>query len=466
MKNILFTIQNGFSSRYIVRSGFIKLCSEKIDSTVYVSVPDKIDFINSMNNNDKQVVKIIQQPRLLPQSFFKKNILSIINQIQVFGMPRDPKFSALWVKKLLFKKNVHISYALRIFILLMSHIHSKLFIIRKIFRIIVSNYQTDENFKKLLIELDINEIVLDGISSTIPDNTYWISAAKQLGIKTTIIITNWDHPTTRGYQTIESDEYIVWGPSMKHEMTFYQDSPEKNIREMGSIIFDYYHNNSFHKNINHTLFPKGRSKSSYMLFITNSPYYPHNFSIMRFINNILPEDIKLYVRLHPLYLTCGFEAECAKFKDFDNKNDKVIIIYPKSQCRSLPGDMSYDEIQLSSVLLANSHLIISTMSTMVLDAIILNKKVVNISFDWVKKELIPLKMSLLQNRIHVKRAAVAKNILHARSKSELKHMILNNLESKDYNYDHKARLKFPLVIQECGKIDGLVSKRITKHLVT
>ena len=104
MKNILFTIQNGFSSRYIVRSGFIKLCAEEIDSTVYVSVPDKIDFINSMNNNEKQVVKIIQQPKLLAQSFFKKNILSIINQIQIFGMPRDPKFSALWVKNYYLKK--------------------------------------------------------------------------------------------------------------------------------------------------------------------------------------------------------------------------------------------------------------------------------------------------------------------------------------------------------------------------
>ena len=168
--------------------------------------------------------------------------------------------------------------------------------------------------------------------ATIPDNTYWISAAKQLGIKTTIIITNWDHPTTRGYQTIESDEYIVWGSSMKHEMTFYQDSPEKNIREMGLILFDYYHNNSFYKNLEQLQFKKDLNLS-YILFITNSPYYPHNFSIMKFINNILPNVSNLYVRLHPLHNE-KIAKKWFKIKDFENKN-KIYHYLSKSQCRNL-----------------------------------------------------------------------------------------------------------------------------------
>ena len=46
---------------------------------------------------------------------------------------------------------------------------------------------------------------------------------------------------------------------------------------------------------------------------------------------------------------------------------------------------------------------------MALDSLIL-KKVVNISFEWQKKELIPLKMSFFKNRIHLRRIINAKGI--------------------------------------------------------
>ena len=166
------------------------------------------------------------------------------------------------------------------------------------------------------------------------------------------------------------------------------------------------------------------------------------------------------MRLHPLYAN---KKECIDFKNYEKKHKNINFIYPKSEC-GWPGDMNQDEIQLSSLLVANSELIITSMSTMILDTIIFNKSVVNISFDWKKNELVPLKLSLQENRIHIKRVKDAKNIFHARSKSELESFINNKIRNKNKNSERKKNTTHRLVKQECGQIDGLVIKRITKYL--
>jgi len=459
-KNILLTISNGFSSRYLIRSGFINSLASKNYGKVYVATPEQINYkIDSKHNKEKIV--LIDHPKLVTLYGIKGFLLKIINQIQIYGMPNDPKYSALWIKRAILKSDDKISLYQRYFVLSMSYIHSKILVVRKLFKYIIKTFQIDENFTRTLKNLNINYIILDGLSSFIPINVYWISSAKKLKIETTTIITNWDHATTRGYQTIESDDYYVWGKSMKKEMMVYQDIPPNKIREVGSVIFDLYSKNflKINETQNEKLFKQ--SHSDYILFLTNSPYYPYNLEIAKLIHELIPNKKTLIVRLHPLYAN---KKQCSQFEDYAEKHKNIKIIQPKPECK-WPGDMATNEILLSSSLVANSEFIISTMSTMILDAIILNKKVLNISFDWIKKELIPLQMSLLQDRIHVKRVTVEKNILHARSKSELKQMILNNLDLEDYNYEYKARLKYPLVLQECGKIDGLVIKRITDYLL-
>lgn len=464
MKNILITIENGFSSRYIVRSGLVNSLSSKIDGQIYIAVPNVINFVESVNilmNN----IKIIQQPLLPTLPFIRHKLLELINQIQIFGMPNDPKYSALWIKKYIFKNNSNKSFSRKFFILFLANIHSRFGVVRKLCKLIVCKYQTDKNFTKILTELKINEIVLDGISSLIPINTYWISSGKHLGIKTTTILTNWDHPTTRGHQTIESDKYLVWGNSMKEEMSKYQDLPSHKIKEVGSIIFDYYSNKAFLIHHNKHNYPNGQLNGNYILLLTNSPYFPHNFSIIKFVQSIIPNDKKLLVRLHPLYANITFEKEMDHHKNFEKKHKNITYIYPKSECRGLPGDMNMDEIQLSSLLVANSNMIITTMSTMVLDAIILNKSLINIAFDWKKGELIPQKMSLQDYRIHVNRVKDSSNIIHSRSKLEFKSMILKYLNNGQHFSNKKQNIHHLVVKQECGQIDGLVSERIVRHLI-
>ena len=98
MKNNLITIENGFSSRYFVRSGLVNSLSSKIDGQIYIAVPNEINFlerIDTLKNN----VKIIRQPSLSTLPFIRRKLLELINQIKIFEMPNDPKFSALWIKK-------------------------------------------------------------------------------------------------------------------------------------------------------------------------------------------------------------------------------------------------------------------------------------------------------------------------------------------------------------------------------
>ena len=103
----------------------------------------------------------------------------------------------------------------------------------------------DLRFIQLLKESKIDKVMLDGLTSLWPNNSYWISASKNLGINTTTLITNWDHPTTRGYESINANQYLVWGKSMRYEMIKYHDIKPKKVDITGSVIFDLYSKPSF-----------------------------------------------------------------------------------------------------------------------------------------------------------------------------------------------------------------------------
>ena len=88
----------------------------------------------------------------------------------------------------------------------------------------------------------------------------------------------------------------------------------------------------------------------------------------------IENDITLLVRLHPLYLDDFAKNELAKHKKLDVATQNIIYFYPSSESDSLTADMSYKEIQLSASLVANAKVVITCMSTMVLDGLINNKE--------------------------------------------------------------------------------------------
>ena len=382
----------------------------------------------------------------------------------MLGIPNDHRFSAIWVKRELFKKDFNYSIIKRLFVLSITILHRNVFFVRSILRSINNILLLDENYTSFLINNYIDKILLDGLNSFLPVNAKWISSAKKLDINTITIVTNWDHPTTRGYELINSNQYLVWGKSMRDEIIKYHDIKPNKVNITGSVIFDMYSEptfilstNQINSNYNNNI-PK-----KYVLFLTHSPYYPYNLELVKYIRKQLQNDITLIIRLHPLYLDDFAKNEFEKHKKFDKANSNLIYCYPNSSNKSLAADMSYEEIQLSASLVANARVVINFMSTMLLDGLISNKKVINIAFDWQKRISHPNPLSLAEYRVHLSRVINAPGSYLARTRDELSTQLF---ELVNHKYESKdSSIIDEIILKECGIIDGSAAKNISRKII-
>jgi hypothetical protein len=463
MKNILITINHGLSSRYILRSNLLNNLISYSNSKIVIAVADPNAF-SDLVSRFKGRVSFIRSPELINPDTKKNNLCNYIDLIQTFGIPKDKIYSAIWVKKKIWEKNTHYSRIKRIFVLTLSRIHSNFYFFRKALKFLTYPLIIDSRFTELLKNKTIDKVLVDGPTSLWPINSYWLAASKKLGLETTTIITNWDHPTTRGYQSIDSNQYLVWGKSMKEEMIKYQDAKKDNVVEVGSILFDMYNDKSFILPINKLKTKNSQNiKNGYALVITNSPYYPYNLEIIKYLRKHIQSEIKLVIRLHPLYNDYYAKEELALHKDYDRVESNVVYFYPKSSSCAFSFDMSFEEIQLSVSLIANAGVIVNSMSTMLLDGLINNKPVINIAFDWGKKSLFANPLSLYKYRIHLSRVINAPGTYLVRTRAELSDLIYElvnqRLELKG------SSIIDEIILNECGVIDGNASINIAKNII-
>tara|TARA_B100002051_G_C16732371_1_gene639054 strand:- start:1556 stop:2860 length:1305 start_codon:yes stop_codon:yes gene_type:complete len=430
---------------------------------IIIAVDDPSTF-SYLVSQFKERITIVQSPNIVNGLSKKEKIYRYIKLIQSFGIPDEKKYNAIWVKKNLFTKHANYSSIKKIFVLLCSRIHCNFQLFRKILRYITYHITIDSRFTDILKQKKIDKVMLDGLTSVWTNNSYWVSASKHLGINTTTLITNWDHPTTRGYESINAKEYLVWGKSMRDEIIKYHDIEPHKVNIKGSIIFDMYSDSSFIlsnnkiKSIYNTIIP-----DKYVLFLTHSPYYPYNFELIKYIRKQLQDDMALIVRLHPLYLDDFAKSELEKHKKYDKANSNVIYFYPNSSNNSLAADMSYGEIQLSASLVANALVMINCMSTMLLDGLISNKKVINIAFDWRKRISHPMPLSIAEYRLHLSRVINAPGSHLVRTRNELS-VQLSDLINQNYESKNSSIID-EIILKECGVIDGSVAINIANHLI-
>lgn len=461
MNNILLSIDDGFSSRYFLRSNLTKNLLDTVDR-IYVAVPNPSEYTKTDLEPDKRI-QFLTQPLIKQNNSKKGKIVKYINLIQKFGMPHDQEFSATWVQRQIFDADPRYSQVKKRFLGLAIEVHRVFYPFRLFLKWLVYLLSGDDRYELILREAQINKVVLDGLTTLIPRNAYWITAAKKLGIETCTIITNWDHPTSRGHMALGADRYLVWGASMKEELVKYQDIVPNKIVEVGSVIFDMYADPSFiipFNKINNLV--QNQISNQYVLFITNSPYYPFNLDIIRYLRKRISPEIPLVVRLHPLYLDDIAKDEFTQHRRYSEQHQNVIYFFPKSSSGSFSADMSFSEMQLSASLVANCNLMVNLFSTMVLDGLINTKPIVNIAFDWEKHSPIPLMMSKAEHFIHIDRVTDAPNMYSVKSKDELSSTLTNllqlseqaalNGEGKDY------------ILKECGVLDGYATNRIAKAL--
>ena len=464
MNNILITIDNGFSARYFIGTGLINKLISELNGKIIICTKN-ISQLNYLKKKYKTKIKLICLPDI-PEYRFRSTLINYISIINSFGMPHDKSGSATWVKnKLYFKKNkIGLINTIVLKVLIKIFQHSILF--RNITNQIHFNLLSTDNFKDILKQNNINTVVLDGLSNFSPGHSYWIKASKELEKKSVTIITNWDHSSSRGYVGLKSEYYYVWGKSMEKELLRFHDIPSNKIKIVGSCLFDLYSDNNFIKPS--LIINKNKKKclpEKYILFATHSPTYRNNLNIVKYLRENINNDISIVIRPHPSYLYPIYKKRLTKHIKFSNESDNMIYSFPLLENNTMPTNMSFNEIQISSSLIANAHIVINFGSTLLLDSLICGRYIINLSLDWnLKDKESPLRPSTLKFRHHLSRAIHSKNIYNINYKNELIPLI-NRLIKMPINKFIKPLKTTKIILKECGLIDGNTNRRIAKLLL-
>ena len=287
---------------------------------------------------------------------------------------------------------------------------------------------------------------------------HFLKTSKRLGVKNIAMVNSWDSLTSRGLIRVFPDYLIVHNELIKDEAILLNGYPERNISIVGMPHFDYYVNDQ---------------RSSRADFY-NKVKIPLNKEIILFcpagsrmndtewqVINMLDDAIKVGKINFPAHILVrqppNADMIMGDLKESEN------ITFDRASLRFDTGDPNdwewtrEDMIHLADSLY-HSRIVLNYASTMTIDAIALDKPLINIVFDgWEKKEKKDSFSWFYHNRTHYKKAFATGGIRDVYSMDELVSAMNSYFLKPSIDADGRSRL----VAQQCWKLDGKGGKRVS-----
>ena len=407
MKKILIVPGNMFVSRNYFSSPLIenlKRISIKDNIKIIVAEvegnPINEDSFNRLKiffeeNNNIQFVKLIKNPstfleRLiwyLKNNFIHRSLTFRFNEMNNFITHKrfreitntdikkeDKKYlwsSDLWPKYLGFPFPKS-----RLIFSILFHLFSSI--------IFSKNKTIEKNFNDFKPDL----LILGDIQS--PVSFSYSRLAKKYNVKSVGNVRTWDHLTKNGPVVSNLNEYWVWNPVMREELTKFHKINDEKIYEVGSPQFDYYFYNdeTVTKNFVEYFDIKNpeeefsiNDETSIIFFATNRPHrgIGEESIISHICENIAlgiykEKDITIILRSHPSDRT--FNDRFDEFKKYP-----FVRLFNSPQLNKYnPEEFRNDMIKVN-LLLKKSKLVICGQSTFAIDSSCTDTPIINISFE-------------------------------------------------------------------------------------
>src|SRR3989344_1327982 len=285
--------------------------------------------------------------------------------------------------------------------------------------------------------------------------------AKKQNIKTVGLINSWDKTTARCILRLLPDKAIVFNEIVKQEMIKHNEMAITDIFVSGLSQYDIYWNA---KPSSREDFFNAIGISSDKKLIVYAPmgraFGGHDFEMIDLLRGLLAEgkfgsDVELFIRFQPNDFF--EESEIAKRPDL--KFD-----YPGKRFSSARGvDWDMDEKNISHLVdtLAHASLFISYASSIVIDAAIFDKPVINIGFEINENLRLENKPIQYYQTDHYRNVLKTGGVQLVKNVDELVNWVKKYLA--DNTFDKVARER--LVKEQCQFTDGKSGERIGRFLL-
>ena len=369
-KTIFFLLPNGITVRNFLNTGIIdELISKKnIRLVIFTSSPLAFD---KYNNNEKVIIKL----------FIKKRKISLSGLLNIILRRRFYKVNQTVSNKILSKGPLFPENHNKIIEYLLSQPFPKSKIIYNTLRLIVRKIK---GFRPEILKV-FKKYEPSLVISTHPismDEYEYLSCANKLGIRTIGIIKSWDNLTTKGYIPVKLDHYLAWNEIIKNEIINIHHVQESQISVTGIPQFDLYFDkkNMIKRDIFFKKIMLDPNKRTIFFATSPSSIGPEDpdiiFEKMCFFKNNKIKNIQVIARLHPLDSIERYKKlKESKFPNLifqipgENFNSKVNGIINPEFITELRDTLFYSDVT------------VNTCSTTSLDAVAMDKRVINIAFD-------------------------------------------------------------------------------------
>jgi hypothetical protein len=453
-KAIFIPVQNRQQARNILRTDIITTLDAGKGVRIVIFMPDfkldeyKKEFSGSFSNVVFEGVKDLPKFDSSLDKFFNRLSLSYIDTPTLRFMRRK------WI---LLEGGKRLRYIGSMFLLLLL---GNVRIFRDVSRLLdfylVNEPHFGEYFDKYKPALVFSPNTVSRIDSG------FLRQAKKRKIKTIGMINAWDNITLGKYPfRILPDKLIAYNDIIKKEAIKYLNMKEKNIYVSGWPHFDHYVNSGrilrdeYYRKLNIN------PSKKIILFASNGRDGVTEWQVLAMLDSAikkgdLPSDVAIVVRHHPSHDMIRGDAEYSENVVFDNS--KTSFKKERSYSEILTDDMNH----LADSLF-HSALIISTCSTMSIDASVFDKPIVNIAFDgWETK---PFHQSIARaytpHHMHYQPILKTGGVKIAYSFPEMVLLINRYLENQSLESEGRKRI----VEEQCYKLDGKSGQRIGSYIL-
>jgi len=375
MKKIFITISRGAIARNLLKNDFFLVLRDKVKIVILATAADDMRFRNEFKHPNVSFVRFAEKEHTLGDRFlffFHKNLIyngtvEEKNRWGVIGDSRSyqPNYVSFLVKKIIFVPLSRVRF-LRGFARLLDFLFLQ--------KSEVAEFQE-------LIRREKPDLV---ISTNIAADTEsaLLKATRKEHIRSIGIAKSWDNLSKHSFRA-QADTIVVWSKFMASEAVHFQNYAIKDIRIIGIPQFDRYVLKD--KLLSRQEFCKMMGLDAnrrIILFGSEGSLFQSDAEIASIISeNILRNDIippsQLLIRPH-----YGYKADDLKFKDLQNKPNVVIDRFnnPSPEFRDR-WDYSEEFSDRFMNCLYHSDVVVSSFSTLTLDAVAFNKPIINVSFD-------------------------------------------------------------------------------------
>jgi CDP-glycerol glycerophosphotransferase (TagB/SpsB family) len=273
------------------------------------------------------------------------------------------------------------------------------------------------------------------------------------------MIHSWDALSTKGCLVMPIDSYLVWNQVMKNELITLHGVLDGQITITGIPQFDVYAEPTPDARREEFLLEQGLDPAKKTVLFATSPggLTPEEPEILsRLVSTLIREhsgSVQLLVRVHQ-------QDDVGRYASIKDQNVRFQV--PGVRKKNLEDNRLMDQADLRSLrdTLLYSDVVVNTVSTITIDAVALNRPVINIAFDLTEKDF-QRSVRRYFSWVHIQLIVRSGASKLADSFDSLVGLITRYLENPDLEQEQRTRFAEAM----CYRVDGKSADRISSFLL-